>query len=102
MWFRSTEFPMGRRSVKKWEHMVHVERNNKFEIKHDDGAMHCVIVRWLFMALCSECVNIIDGKLSFPLNQFCCVQRLCRTRVPRNVTYLNPLQLDTFQQNIRP
>jgi len=30
--------------------LVHVETSNKFEIKHDDGAMHCVIIRWLFMA----------------------------------------------------
>jgi len=61
---------MGRRSVKGKEHMVHVEMEDKFEIKHDDGAMHCVIIRSLFMALCSKCVNIIDGKLSFPLNKF--------------------------------
>ena len=26
--------------------------------KHDDGAMHCVILRWLLVALCSEYVNI--------------------------------------------
>jgi len=32
--------------------------------------MHCVIIISLFMTLCSECVNIIDGKLSFPLNKF--------------------------------
>jgi len=50
--------------------VVHVERIDKFEIKHDDGAMHCVIIRSLFMALSSECVKIIDGKLSFPLNTF--------------------------------
>jgi len=64
------EFPMGRRSVSGREHMVHVENTDSFEIKHDDGAMHCVIIRCLLMALCSESVNIIDGKLSFPLNQF--------------------------------
>jgi len=52
------------------ERMVHVERRDSFEIKDDDGAMHCVIIRWLLMALSSECVNIIDGKLSFPLNKF--------------------------------
>jgi len=33
--------------------LVHVEKMDKFEIKHDDGAMHCVIIRSLFMALCS-------------------------------------------------
>jgi len=33
--------------------LVHVETIDKFEIKHDDGAMHCVITRSLFMALCS-------------------------------------------------
>jgi len=32
--------------------------------------MHHVIVRWLLITLCSECIYIIiDGKLSFPLNQ---------------------------------
>ena len=65
----STEFPMGRRSVSSREYLVHVE-TDKFEIKHDDDAMHCMIIRPLFMALCSECVNIIDGKLSLPLNKF--------------------------------
>ena len=50
--------------------MAHVEREDKCEIKHDDGAMHCVIIRSLLMALCSQCVNIIDGKLSFLLNKF--------------------------------
>jgi len=38
--------------------MVHVEKKESFEIKHDDGAMHYVIIRWLLMALCSEFVNI--------------------------------------------
>ena len=52
-----------------WDILAHVETMGRFEIKHDDGAMHCVIIRSLFMALCSECVNIIDGKLSFPLNK---------------------------------
>jgi len=61
---------MGKISRGSWDVLVDVERKEKFEIKHDDGAMQCVIIRWLLMALCSECVNIIDGKLSFPLNQF--------------------------------
>jgi len=66
----SSEIPMGRRSVTLRDCLVHVEKMDKFEIKHDDGAMQCVIIKWLLMALCSECVNIIDGKLSFPLNHF--------------------------------
>jgi len=41
-------------------------------------------------------------KTVLPIKYICCVQRLCRTRVSRNVTYLNPLQLNTFQHNIRP
>jgi len=49
------------------EHVVHVETMEKFEIKHDDGAMHCVIIRSLFMALCSECVNTIDGTTVLPV-----------------------------------
>jgi len=32
--------------------------------------MRYVIIRWLLMVLCSECVNVIDGKLSFSLNRF--------------------------------
>ena len=40
------------------DYLAHVETIDKFEIKHDDGAMHCVIIRPLFMALSSECVNI--------------------------------------------
>jgi len=66
LWLGSTEFPMGRRSVWSRDCLVHVEKSDSFEIKHDDGAMHCVIIRSLFMALCSECANIILGKLSFP------------------------------------
>ena len=54
----STEFPMGRRSREVRDILVHVEAKDSFEIKHDDGAVHCVIIRSLFMALCSECVNI--------------------------------------------
>ena len=54
----STELPMGKRSVLARNCMVHVEKKESFEIKHDDGAMHYVIIRWLLMALCSEFVNI--------------------------------------------
>ena len=61
---------MGRRTVLSRDCLVRVETVDSFEIKHDDGAMRCVIIISLFMALCSECVNIIDGKLSFPLNTF--------------------------------
>jgi len=32
--------------------------------------MHYVIISWLLMTLCLNDVNIIDGKLSFQLNQF--------------------------------
>ena len=71
LWFGLSEFPMGRRFVISRDCLVHVEKIiDSFEIKHDDGAMHSVIIRSLFMSLCSECVNIIDGKLSFPLNKF--------------------------------
>jgi len=60
---------MGGRSVLARDCLVHVERNDSFEIKHDDGAMQCVIIRWLLMTLCSEYVNIVDRKLYSPLNQ---------------------------------
>jgi len=61
----SSEFPVGRRSGLGRECLGHVEKKDSFEIKHDDGAMHYVIMRWLLMTVCSECVNIIDGKQSF-------------------------------------
>jgi len=57
-----TEWPMGKRRILAGDHLVHVETNYSFEIKHDDGAMHYVIIRWLLMALCSKCLNIIDGN----------------------------------------
>ena len=44
---------MGRRSGMARDILVHVETMDKFEIKHDDGAMHCVIIRLLSMALSS-------------------------------------------------
>ena len=57
MWLGS-ECPMGRGSEGVRDCLEHVETKDKFEIKHNDGAMHCVIIRSLFMALSSECVNI--------------------------------------------
>jgi len=41
----TTECPMGTKTVFSRDCMVLVEKMDEFAIKHDDGAMHHVIIR---------------------------------------------------------